>query len=145
MYLLCLHTFTGTVIYTLYTSGGFKTPFTCYPFWIQSSLILIGIKPVLCSHAVLCYTDCIILCFKMAYRFHIEILFAMILCLIHCFLRRRLRQQGLLEIWRLRRGIEDQRQMFRLRRLRQRRVLMLQAAFLILNIYEPEEELIITF
>lgn len=67
----------------------------------------------------------------MAYQFHAGILLATVLCLIHCFLRqRRLRQQRLLEIWRLRRGIEDQRQMFRLQRLRRRRVLTFQAAFL---------------
>ena len=41
--------------------------------------------------------------FKMAYQFHTGILLTTILCLLHC-LRHRLRQQQLLEIWRLRRG-----------------------------------------
>ena len=52
------------------------------------------------------------------------------LCSIHFSVRRRLRQQWFSEIWRLWRGIENERKMLRLRRLRRRRMLMLQAAFL---------------
>ena len=52
------------------------------------------------------------------------------LCPIHVSVRLRLRQQWFSEIWRLWRGIENERKMLRLRRLRRRRMLMLQAAFL---------------